>query len=275
MAMKDLTDAVVVVTGAASGIGQALAHEFSAAGATLVMADVETAALEAAAATLPATALAVPTDVSSKEQVDALARATVDRYGRVDVVCNNAGVCTFNLLEDQTLNDWHWIFDVNVMGIVHGLASFLPIMRAQGTPGHVVNTASSAGLVGAVPFMGPYAASKAAAVVLSETLRDELALAGSPIGVTVLCPGFVNTNVLESERNRPTATANTPRSEQSEQVRQFVKDSFASPEAREPSEVAAMVLDAVRHDRFWVVTQPALDQTAGARLDGIRAGIVD
>jgi NAD(P)-dependent dehydrogenase (short-subunit alcohol dehydrogenase family) len=273
--MESFTDSTVVVTGGASGIGLALARAFADAGSRIVIADVEVDALEAARAGLPGDTLAVRTDVSVPADVEALAAATVDRFGRVDVLCNNAGVSTFNLLEDQTLDDWHWVFDVNFWGVVHGVRTFVPIMRRQGTPGHVVNTASVAGLLSGVVYLGPYAASKVAVVSLSETLRAELALAGAPIGVSVLCPSATNTNVMESERNRPTERGSEARTEEADQFLQAIKAGFTGPSGLEPDAVAAQVLDAVRHDRFWVLThadlRPALELRFASILDAEEA----
>jgi NAD(P)-dependent dehydrogenase (short-subunit alcohol dehydrogenase family) len=273
--METLTDSTVVVTGGASGIGYALARAFAAAGSNVVIADVEADALEAARAALPADTLAVRTDVSVVADVEALAAATLERFGRVDVLCNNAGVSTFNLLEHQTPDDWKWVFDVNFWGVVHGVQTFLPIMRAQGTPGHVVNTASIAGLLSGVVFLGPYAASKVAVVSLSETLRDELAMAGSPIGVSVLCPSATNTNVMEAERNRPPQRGTETRTPEADQFLQAIKAGFTGPDGLEPDAVAAQVLDAIRHDRFWVVThsdlRPALEQRFASILDAVGA----
>jgi NAD(P)-dependent dehydrogenase (short-subunit alcohol dehydrogenase family) len=267
--MESFTDKTAVVTGGASGIGRALAHAFATAGARVVIADVEAEALEATCAELPAGTLAVRTDVSVAADVEALAAATLERFGTVDVVCNNAGVSTFNLLEHQTLDDWHWVFDVNFWGVVHGVRTFVPIMRAQGTPAHVVNTASVAGLLSGVVYLGPYAASKVAVVSLSETLRDELALTGASIGVSVLCPSGTNTNVMEAERNRPGDRGREARSEEADRCMQAIKAGFTGPEGLEPDAVAAKVLDAVRHDRFWVLSHSDLRPALERRFDGI------
>ena len=202
-------DRVAVVTGAASGIGRALATVFAEEGSAVVLGDVDGAEAEDAAAAIRSaggTALAVTVDVADPGSVDELAGLTMDRFGRVDVLCNNAGVSTFNLIQDQTLADWRWVFDVNLWGVVHGLHTFLPILRSQDTPSHIVNTASIAGLLSGVAFIGPYSATKVAVVSISETLNQELGAAGLPIGVSVLCPSSVNTRVMESERSRPAAS---------------------------------------------------------------------
>ena len=268
--MQTVAGAVVVVTGGASGIGLAMARRFSRAGARLVVADIEAAALERATQTLPEGTLAVPTDVGSADEVEQLARAVIDHFGRVDVVCNNAGVSTFNLLERQSLDDWRWVLDVNLWGVVHGVQAFLPIMRAQGTPGHIVNTASAAGLVGPVPFMGPYAASKAGVVALSETLLAELEMAASPIGESVLCPGFTDTNVLEGERNRSSRFGTELRTAESDDVVRFIKESFTTSMGKAPEEVAELVLDAVLANRFWIISHGGMQATFEARYRGIR-----
>jgi NAD(P)-dependent dehydrogenase (short-subunit alcohol dehydrogenase family) len=271
LSVESVNNAVVVVTGGASGIGLAMARRFVREGAQVVVADIETAALDRAAASLPAGTLAVPTDVTSPDDVARLAQAVLDRFGHVDVVCNNAGVSTFNLLEHQTLDDWRWVFDVNLWGVVHGVRTFVPIMREQGTPGHVVNTASAAGLTGAVPYMGPYAASKAAVIALSETLRAELELAGAPIGVSVLCPGFTDTNVLEGHRNRGAERGAEQRTPESEEVVRFIRDSFGSPIAKSPEAVADIVLRAVLEDRFWIISHGGMDDIFEARFAAIAA----
>jgi NAD(P)-dependent dehydrogenase (short-subunit alcohol dehydrogenase family) len=250
---------VAVVTGAASGIGRALAEAFAATGSAVVVADLDADGAEVVAAGLRsrgAEAMAVAVDVSDAASVDALAAATIERFGRVDVLCNNAGVSTFNLMKDQTLDDWRWVFNVNLWGVVHGLQSFLPIMRAQATPAHVVNTASIAGLLSGVAFIGPYSATKVAVVSISETLAQELQIEGSPIGVSVLCPSSVDTNVMESERNRPAALGSEQRTEMAESVRLMIRDGFTGPTGKTPSEVAAIVLDAIRAGRFWIITHP-------------------
>ena len=265
---------VAVVTGAGSGIGAALAAAFGAEGGRVVIADVETASLERVEASLQAIGietLVVPTDVSDADAVSRLARATLDRFGRVDVVCNNAGVSTFNLLADQTLDDWRWVIGVNLWGVIHGIQTFLPILRAQGTPAHIVNTASVAGLWSGVPFIGPYAVSKVGVVSVSETLRDELSGEGSAIGVSVLCPGSVSTNVMESERNRPAAMGSEVRTATAEQMRKLIRDGLTGPDSKPPAAVAAMVIDAIRRDRFWIVTHASAAPVLEARFAGIRS----
>ncbi len=247
---------VAVVTGAASGIGAALADGFAAAGSTVVLADVDALAAEAGAQRLRdngATALAVAVDVADPASVERLAQLTIDQYGRVDVLCNNAGVSTFNLIQDQTLDDWRWVFSVNLWGVVHGLAAFLPILRAQSTRSHIVNTASMGGLMSGVPFIGPYAATKAAVVSISETLRQELAAYGLPIGVSVLCPSTTDTRVMESERNRPPELGVETRTDDAEAMRLAIKSMFTAPEGATPEHVAAGTLEAILAGEFWII----------------------
>jgi NAD(P)-dependent dehydrogenase (short-subunit alcohol dehydrogenase family) len=240
---------VAVVTGAASGIGRALAEAFAAAGGE---------------------AEAMEVNVADAAAVDRLAAAVQERFGRVDVLCNNAGVSTFNLMRDQTLDDWRWVFDVNLWGVVHGLQSFLPIMRSQGTPGHIVNTASVAGLLSGVAFIGPYSATKVAVVSISETLVQELAIDQTPIGVSVLCPSSVDTRVMESERGRPAELGVENRTELAESVRLSIRDSFTGPTGLTPAEVATRVLDAIRAGRFWI-THPGERPAVEARVAGMLA----
>ena len=250
---------VAVVTGGASGIGRALAQALAREGSAVVVADLDADGAVRAASAIRldgGEAEAVTVDVADAGSVDALAARAVERYGHVDLLCNNAGVSTFNLIEDQTLDDWRWVFSVNLWGVVHGVHSFLPILRRQGTPAHIVNTASIAGILSGVMFIGPYAATKSAVVSISETLRQELAFAQLPIGVSVLCPSSVDTRVMESERGRPDAFGREERTPAAEGFRVAIRDSFTGPTGLTPAAVAERVLDAVRTGRFWVITRP-------------------
>jgi len=265
---------VAVVTGAASGIGRALAEAFAVEGSAVVVADLDIANAEIVAAGIRdrgGDAIAVEVDVSDAAAVDALAAATLSRFGRVDVLCNNAGVSTFNLLRDQTLDDWRWVFNVNLWGVVHGLQAFVPIMREQGTPAHIVNTASIAGILSGIAFIGPYSATKVAVVSISETLAQELQMESSPINVSVLCPSSVDTNVMESERNRPAALGAEKRTEMAESVRLMIRDSFTGPTGKTPDEVAAIVLDAIRNRQFWIITHPDDNGAAQTRVSNMLA----
>jgi NAD(P)-dependent dehydrogenase (short-subunit alcohol dehydrogenase family) len=267
---------VAVVTGAASGIGRALAEAFATAGSAVVIADLDGAEAEVVAANIRdggGDAVAITVDVSDAVAVDRLAAATIERFGRVDVLCNNAGVSTFNLLRDQTLDDWRWVFNVNLWGVVHGLQSFVPIMREQGTPAHIVNTASIAGILSGIAFIGPYAATKVAVVSISETLAQEFQIDGTPIGVSVLCPSSVDTKVMESERGRPAALGFERRTEMAESVRLMIRDSFTGPTGKTPAAVAQIVLDAIRAGRFWIITHVDENGAVAARYTNILASI--
>lgn len=269
--MDEFSGKVAVVTGAASGIGRALAFRFGDEGMRVVMADVERPALEAAAAELGDkigvdNVLAVPTDVRDDAAVEALAAATFDRYGTAHVVCNNAGVGTGGLSWDIPADRWRWIVDVNLIGVANGVRAFVPRMIEQGE-GHVVNTASSAGIMTG-PVMAPYYATKHAVVALSETLHFDLRLTGAPVGVSVLCPEWVRTNIADSERNRPAEVAES--------------EMAAEPGAREllqglidggldPADVAGMVLEAIKVGRFWIFTHPTTVDHARQRWDAIAA----
>ena len=260
---------VAVVTGAASGIGRALAEAFAAAGSAVVLADLDGSGAEVAAAGLRAgggEAVAVTVDVADAASVAELAAGTMERFGRVDVVCNNAGVSTFNLIEDQTLDDWRWVFDVNLWGVVHGIHAFLPVLRSHGRPAHIVNTASIAGLLSGISFIGPYSATKVAVVSISETLSQELALAQLPIGVSVLCPSSVDTRVMESERGRPAARGAERRTETAESVRLAIRESFTGPTGLTPAQVAARTLEAIGSRRFWILTHPGERPLVEARF---------
>jgi NAD(P)-dependent dehydrogenase (short-subunit alcohol dehydrogenase family) len=198
--LPDLAGKVAVVTGGASGIGKGIATALAAEGAQVIIADIQRDAMEAAAAEIGADG--VLTDVSDPSSVDALAAAVLDRYGAVHVICNNAGIGPLAPVADLTLDDWRWMIGVNLWGVIHGVHTFLPILKQNRDGGHIVNTASMAGLV-AGPRLGAYAAAKYGVVGLSEVLAAELAADNSKVGVSVLCPGTVHTNIGTSSRNRP------------------------------------------------------------------------
>jgi NAD(P)-dependent dehydrogenase (short-subunit alcohol dehydrogenase family) len=263
---------VAVITGAASGIGRAMAELFASEGSTVVVADLDADGAGAVAREITdrgGSADAVQVDVSDPVSVEALAAFTRDRFGGVDVLCNNAGVSTFNLIQDQTLDDWKWVLSVNLWGVVHGVHSFLPVMREQGRPAHIVNTASVAGLLSGVAFIGPYSATKVAVVSISETMSQEFAIAGLPIGVSVLCPSATETHVMESDRNRPDYLGSETRTEMAESVRLAIKGQFTGPDGQPPSRVARRVLEAVRAGEFWIITHPSERPAMETRVAGI------
>jgi NAD(P)-dependent dehydrogenase (short-subunit alcohol dehydrogenase family) len=268
--MQELRDRVAVVTGAASGIGQALAERFLAEGMRVVLADVEETALARAAAALgaPGRTLAVRTDVSRASDVETLAARTLDAFGAVHVVCNNAGVAGDPApVWEQTPESFRWVMDVNFWGVVHGIRTFVPILLRQGE-GHVVNTASMAGHL-SMALLSPYHASKFAVVTISESLHYELALLGSPVKASVLCPGFVRTRIMESERNRPGTRAARPTTEAARAFLAAYDDMVAA--GMPPERVAERVVDAIRAERFWIFPHPEMLAAVQARADQIQS----
>jgi NAD(P)-dependent dehydrogenase (short-subunit alcohol dehydrogenase family) len=243
--VESFRDTVAVVTGGGSGIGRALTLALARAGSRTVIADLDEAAMEAVAHEvkgLGSEALTVRTDVSDRGQVQALADRAFSAFGAVHVLCNNAGVAAWGGLERATHRDWQWVLGVNLWGVIHGIEAFVPRMIAAGRGGHIVNTASMAGLI-ASQGLGVYNTSKYAVVGLSETLAKDLRPHG--IGVSVLCPMGVETRIRESERSRPAALRNeTPPPAAVE----LIGRSLA------PAVVADMVLDAIRRDELYVIT---------------------
>lgn len=272
--MNTLHSKVAVITGAASGIGYAMAERFAREGARLVLADVDAAALENAAGTLSANGaevLAVPTNVSKLADVEALADAAAARFGNVHVLCNNAGVGHMGLLAESTIQDWEWLIGVNLWGVIYGVHTFFPRMLKHGEEGHIVNTASIAGLI-CGPGMGIYALTKHAVVSLSETLYHESRLMQSKIGVSVLCPGWVKTRIVDSKRNRPVELTNpdetkSPLAQIAEELTRQVVDSGIPPQA-----VADRVIDAIRTGQFYIHTHPEMMHAVNLRVDGILNG---
>src|SRR5215471_5456511 len=270
--MKEFAGRVAVVTGGASGIGRAMADRFAAAGMKIVLADVEEGALRLAEEEMRAkgaTVLGVVTDVAKAESVEALAQKTVDTFGAVHLVCNNAGVGGgFGPSWTQPLQNWEWGFGVNLWGVIHGVRTFTPLMLKQDTEGHIVNTASMAGLLSA-PFMSIYDATKFAVVAISESLQLELVMQSAKIKVSVLCPGFVNTNIATSERNRPAhLQVETPQFSEAEQlfaVAMFTRIAAGMP----PAEVAEKVFHAVQNEQFYIFPHPEFLDFVRARMGAI------
>ena len=266
--MRELRGKVAVVTGAASGIGRAMAERFAREGMKVVLADVEETALAAAQKSI-AGSIAVRTDVSKAESVEALRQKAVDAFGAVHVVCNNAGVGVGGPAWARSVADWEWILGVNLWGVVHGIRTFVPAMIAQGE-GHVVNTASIAGMITTLGF-GPYCATKHAVVALSECLHHDLqTFADGKVKVSVLCPGFVKTRIHESERNRPEGLREKPQGAPSPTelaMQQVMSAAIAS--GIEPSEVAEHVLRAIVEEKFYVFTHPKLKGAVKRRMDEI------
>ena len=244
--MTELGGGVAVVTGGASGIGRAMAERFARERAKVVVADIDQRALAAVVDSIKARggeALGVPTDVTDLSSVQALAAAALEAFGKVSVLCNNAGVALWGGLESATHRDWQWVLGVNLWGVIHGVEAFVPRMIASKEPGHIVNTASMAGLV-ATRGLGVYNTSKYAVVGLSETLAKDLR--PYHIGVSVLCPMGVATQIRESARNRPADLTNDAPS--------AVEPVELMGRTLAPAVVAEMVLSAIRANRLYVIT---------------------
>jgi NAD(P)-dependent dehydrogenase (short-subunit alcohol dehydrogenase family) len=266
---------VAVITGGASGLGLAMAHRFADAGANIVIADIEAEPLAMAEAAIAAKGVKVlprRTDVAKADELEALAESAYRRFGAVHILCNNAGVGgTSGATWELSLADWQWVVDVDLWSVIHGIRSFVPRMIAGGEEAHVVNTASIAGLVsGAVG--GPYTVSKFGVVALSEQLYYELGRAGHNIGVSVLCPGFVNTNIYDSGRNRQEAYGAQPQAQptaQASQLRQQLEERRTT--MMQPAEIGELVFQAVRSRDLYIIPtgSAALDTALSARFDNV------
>jgi NAD(P)-dependent dehydrogenase (short-subunit alcohol dehydrogenase family) len=276
--MQELEGKVAVVTGAASGIGLGLARRFAGEGMRVVLADVEGAPLDAATAELAEAfgadnVLGVLTDVRDDDAVDSLAAAAYERFGTVHVLCNNAGVGVGGLTWTVPADRWRWAVDVNLLGVARGIRAFVPRMIEQGE-GHVVNTASAAGILTG-PAMAPYYATKHAVVALSESLYFDLQLTASAVGVSVLCPEWVRTNIADSERNRPADVAPAEPTPvpgvdvDPELIRALIQGLIDG--GIDPEQVAAQVVRAIRTGRFWVLTHGTTVESARKRWDAIAA----
>ncbi len=268
--MQEFSGKVAVVTGGASGIGFGIAARAAREGMRVVLADIEADALERAAAELRATGadvLTVPTDVARAESVAALAERAVAAYGGVHLLVNNAGVVSGGPLWERTLADWEWVMGVNLWGVVHGIRSFVPLMLAQENGGYIVNTASAAGLVTA-PSLGIYTVTKHAVVAISETLSAQLAQQRGTVKVSVLCPMWVNTRLVDSERNRPVTFQNPaieadPTPAEVEAIRPMIES------GKSPDEIADAVFAAIRDERFYILPHPEVAPLVRRRMEGI------
>jgi NAD(P)-dependent dehydrogenase (short-subunit alcohol dehydrogenase family) len=275
--MKDFKGKVAVITGGAGGIGMGLAGKCAQEGMKIVLADIEMPALGEAERTLKsqgAEVLAVPTDVSVLKEVEALAEKALAAFGGVHLLFNNAGVQVgvrrSKTLWEETYNDWEWVVGVNLWGVVHGIKTFLPIMLRQGTPGHIVNTSSVGGLMSGTEI-GTYKITKAAIVMLSETLYLQLKKRNEPIGVSVLCPAGVRSKLNEAERNRPTRWQNPPETEPLTPDQEALYRFFQglNENAMPPARFAEFIFRAIERDQLFVLTHPEMSPRVRQRCDDI------
>jgi NAD(P)-dependent dehydrogenase (short-subunit alcohol dehydrogenase family) len=269
--MKTFRDRVAVVTGGASGLGRAMALRFAGEGMKIVLADIEQQTLDATTREFRDAghdAIGVRCDVSRGDDVEQLAEKTLQAFGGAHLVCNNAGVAPGGRVWEHTAKEWEWALGVNVWGVIHGVRVFTPILLKQGVEGHIVNTASVAGLL-SLPGMGMYCLTKHAVVTLSECLHHDLIEQGGKVRCSVLCPAYVPTRISESERNRPAHLRDERRKseedlQREEQLRHAVQSGRISAE-----QVAEAVFDAVREDRFYVLPHQKIKPAIETRLQDI------
>jgi NAD(P)-dependent dehydrogenase (short-subunit alcohol dehydrogenase family) len=272
--MRELAGKTAFVTGGASGIGLALGRAFAQAGMKVMLADIETEALAAAVKSLHnlgPDARGVICDVADPVSVEHAAKASYEAFGNVHIVCNNAGVAAAGGIDNISLDNWRWVLDVNLMGVLHGIRTFLPHIRAHGEGGHIVNTASLAGMNGGLGF-SPYVASKFAVVGMSEGLATQLEPLG--IGVTVICPGYVRTAIGESGRNRPERYGPTQTPDPASPaglLLAHIAERLRS--GLDPSTVAARVLAAIAEDELYVFTHPEMRGEVEERFAAITAAM--
>lgn len=271
--MKEFKGKVAVITGAASGIGRALAYRSAAEGMKVVLADIEAKALfetEKAIKETGVPAMSLVTDVAREDDINSLAQKSLGTFGSVDYLFNNAGVGGGALTWNSTQADWQWIMGVNLWGIIHAIRTFVPVMLNQTTGGYIINTASQAGLETG-PVNGIYSVTKHAVVSLSETLYHEMKMINAPIGVSVLCPGFVLTQICDAERNRPLEFQNPfrleTRSPQAEMVDRMIREAVQN--GISPEEMAEKTFEAIQKDQFYVFSDSSYKQSLQHRIENI------
>lgn len=267
--MRELAGRTAVVTGGASGIGRALVERFAEEGMNVVVSDVDESGIDAGVAAALARgvgAIGVRSDVAQRGDVEALAAATIDAFGAVHVVCNNAGVVVGGRVEELTEEEWRWVLDVDLWGPIHGVRVFLPLLEAHGD-GHILSTASTSGL-GAPVFNAPYSVAKAGVIALMETVRRELDERGSPVGASVLCPGPVATPLIA--RSAAHADASISARSATPEGRRFADQSGALLDVGvAPEDVAGMVVDGIRANRFWILTHPEYGEVMRRRVEAL------
>ena len=270
--MKDFRGKVAVVTGGASGLGRAMAQRFAREGMRIVLADVQQDALDRTVAEFSAAghaAIGVRCDVSKADQVDHLRDATLAHFGKVHVVCNNAGVAPGGLAWESTVADWEWCLGVNVYGVIHGIRSFVPAMLAHGEEAHIVNTASVAGLI-SPPGMAIYCVSKHAVVTLTECLHHDLASQSDKVKASVLCPAYVPTAIADSERNRPADLRNPERTRSADEIaREELLRKAVSSGRITAEQVGDRVFEAIRDERFYILPHQKIKGAIETRMQDI------
>jgi NAD(P)-dependent dehydrogenase (short-subunit alcohol dehydrogenase family) len=269
--MKEFKGKVAVVTGAASGIGKALAERCVSEGMKVVLADIDEANLartEDELKTAGAAVIAVKRDVSKRSDVEILARRSVDAFGQVHLLFNNAGVGAGGTPWEATWNDWEWVIGVNLWGVIHGVKVFTPLMLAQNTECHIVNTSSAAGLI-VGGGSAPYAVTKHGVVALSESLYLSLQQRNSPVKVSVLCPGLVRTDIANSERHRPAELRNEPVAMSPEMQAGLAAFKAAIDASMPPAQVAAAAFDAIQKEQFYILSHPEWMEVVQLRTDNL------
>ena len=267
--MKDLAGKVAVITGAASGMGRAMVRKAASEGMHVLAGDIDEAGLAETVGGLENAQLML-TDVTSPDANEALANAALERFGGIHLVHLNAGVLTGGFTWENTVDDWRWVLDVNLWGVIHGVRSFIPRMLEKGEEGHVVITASVGGLTSG-GLLGPYSTSKYGAVAIAESLHRELDIIGAPIGVSCLCPGPVATGIFRAERNRPDTYDDTcgPMSSDAEAAAFHKALINAIDEGTDPAVIPEVVFEAVRDDKFWIFPHPDFKERIAARTESI------
>ena len=274
--MKSFQGKTAVITGAASGFGLETSRLAAQAGMNVVMADVQQDALDKAAAqieALGAKVLPFRLDVSKGDQVEAMGRATLERFGAPHLVFNNAGVSSGGLIWEHSQKDWEWVIGVNLLGVAHGIRVFTPMMleaatKDAGYEGHIVNTASMAGVVN-MPNMGSYNVTKQGVVSMSETLYQDLSLVTDQVHCSVLCPFFVPTGIHNSERNRPAEMAEELKPTKSQLIAKALGEKAVNSGKLSAADIAKMVMDSVANNRFYIFSHPHALGAVQTRLEDI------